>query len=173
MKRLMSTVSAPLHDLADGYAPADEHRPLASYAVLSATFGMTLAGALAALRASGRELPERPRAGDLVLAGIATHKVSRLLAKDRVTSFVRAPFTRYQEPAGHGELEEQPRGRGIRLAIGELLVCPYCLAQWIAASFAVGLVAAPRATRFVAGIYVAETLSDVLQLAYKAAEDRA
>jgi len=169
----MATATTALHDLTDGYADDDEDRPLAAYAALSATFGVTLAAALAALHASGRELPERPRAGDLVLAGIATHKVSRLLAKDRVTSFVRAPFTRYQEPTGHGELEEQPRGTGVRLAIGELLVCPYCLAQWIAASFAVGLVAASRATRFVAGIYVAETLSDVLQLAYRAAEDRA
>jgi hypothetical protein len=95
-----------------------------------------------------------------------------MVAKDRATSFIRAPFTRYQEASGHGEVEEQPRGSGLRLAIGELLVCPYCLAQWLSAAFAVGLVAAPRATRFVAGIYVAETLSDVLQLAYRAAEDR-
>jgi hypothetical protein len=169
----MTTTTALPDDVVTGYAPAGEDRPLAAYGALSAAFGTALAAALAALHASGRELPERPHAGDLVLAGIATHKVSRLLAKDRVTSFVRAPFTRYQEPAGHGELEEQPRGTGIRLALGELLVCPYCLAQWVAAAFAVGLVAAPRATRFVAGIYAAETLSDVLQLAYKAAEDRA
>ena len=52
MKRLMSTASAALHDLAGGYDPADERRPLAAYAALSATSGMTLAGALAALHAS-------------------------------------------------------------------------------------------------------------------------
>lgn len=169
----MTTTAAPPDELVAGYAPPGEERPLAAYATLTATFGATLAAALTALHVSGRGLPERPRAGDLVLAGIATHKVSRLLAKDRVTSFIRAPFTRYQEAAGHGEIEEEPRGSGVRLALGELLVCPFCLAQWVAGAFAVGLVAAPRATRFVAGIYVAETLSDVLQLAYKAAEDRA
>ena len=70
-------------------------------------------------------------------------------------------------------MEEAARGTGARFAIGELLVCPYCLAQWVASSFAVGLVAVPRTTRLVAGIYVAETVSDFLQLAYKAAEDRA
>ena len=156
----------------DAYAPGQE-RPLAAYAVLTAGFGATLGGALVALRAAGRELPERPGAADLVIGGIATHKVSRLLAKDRVTSFLRAPFTRYQEASGHGEIEEEPRGTGMQLAVGELLVCPYCLAQWVAAAFAVGGVAAPRTTRFVAGIYVAQTISDVLQLAYKAAEDRA
>jgi len=168
----MATATAPAEDAVAGYAP-HEHRPLAAYAGLTAAFGATLGGALVALRAAGRELPESLSPGDLALAGIATHKVSRLLAKDKVTSFIRAPFTRYQESAGHGELEEAPRGSGAHYAIGELLVCPYCLAQWVAAGFAVGLVAAPRTTRLVAGIYAAETLSDFLQLAYKAAEERA
>src|SRR4051812_32632076 len=103
----MSTATA---DLTAGYAPRGEDRPLAAYGGLTAAFGVALAAAMACLHAAGRELPERPRASDLLLAAVATHKVSRLLAKDRVTSFVRAPFTRYQEAAGHGEIEEQPRG---------------------------------------------------------------
>lgn len=168
----MTTVTQPIEQVASGYAPPGEERPLAGYAGLTSAFGLAIGGALLALRASGRELPEGPRASDLVLTGIATHKLSRLLTKDRVTSFVRAPFTRYQEAAGHGEVEEEPRGHGLRYAIGELLVCPFCVAQWISAGFAIGLVAAPRPTRFVAGIYAAETISDVLQLAYKAAEDQ-
>jgi Protein of unknown function (DUF1360) len=155
-----------------GYAPRDE-RPLGAYAALTAAFGASLAGARVDLKASGRELPERPPVRDIVLAGVATHKVSRLLAKDKVTSFVRAPFTEYQEQSGQGEVEESPRGSGLRLAIGELLGCPYCAAQWVAAAFACGMVGAPRLTRFVAGIYAAETVSDFLQLAYAAAEDRA
>lgn len=104
---------------------------------------------------------------------MATHEISRLLTKDRVHELIRAPFTQYQEPAGHGEVEEAPRGHGARYAIGELLVCPYCLALWTSSGLAIGLVTAPRCTRFVAGIFAAQTLSDVLQLAYKAAEDRA
>lgn len=168
----MVSVTSEVEQQVSGYAP-HEHRPLAAYAGLTAAFAAAFGGSLAALQASGRELPERPSAADIALAGVATHKVTRLLAKDRVTAFIRAPFTRYQEPAGHGELEEAARGTGARLAIGELLVCPYCLAQWVAAGFAVGLAAAPRTTRFVAGMYAAETLSDFLQLAYKAAEDRA
>jgi Protein of unknown function (DUF1360) len=169
----MSTVTQPAQQAVRGYSPPDEERPLGGYVALTSTFALAIGGALAALRASGAELPDRPSGSDLVLTGIATHKISRLLTKDKVTSFARAPFTRFQEPAGHGELEEEPRGHGLRHAIGELLVCPYCVAQWVAAAFAVGLVAAPRPTRFVAGIYVTETVSDFLQLAYKAAEDRA
>src|SRR3954453_20999725 len=146
----------------DDYAPGED-RPLAAYALLSGTFFAGLGAALAAAKARGRPL-DRPGLADILVTGLATQKVSRLLTKDKVTSFIRAPFTRFQEPAGHGELEETARGTGARYASGELLVGPSCLARWVAAGFAVGLVAAPRATRFVAGIYAAETLADFLQL---------
>ncbi len=46
------------------------------------------------------------------MVGMATHKVSCPLTKDKVTSFLRAPFTRFQGANGHGEVEEQPRGTG-------------------------------------------------------------
>lgn len=170
---VMMTATPPLENAVAGYVPPGEERPLGSYAWLASAYALALGGSLVALRAAGRELPERPRMSDLLLAGIATHKSSRLLTKDKVASFIRAPFTRYQEAAGHGEVEEEPRGHGPRYALGELLVCPFCVAQWIASGFAVGLVAAPRGTRFIAGIFAVQTLADVLQLAYKAAEDRA
>jgi hypothetical protein len=169
----MSTVTKPIENAVSGYFPPGEERPLTAYAGLSSAFVLAMAAAAAAVRAGGRQLPERPSAYDVVLTGIATHKITRLLAKDKVTSFARAPFTRFQENAGHGEVEEAPRGEGMRYAIGELLVCPYCLAQWVSGAMAIGLVAAPRQTRFVGAVYTAMTMSDFLQLAYKAAEDRA
>jgi hypothetical protein len=165
------TPAETLSSAVSGYAPGED-RPLAAYGALMGAFGTALAATIAALRATGRELPERPSTNDLLLIGIATHKVSRIVTRDKLTSTLRAPFTRYQDAAGHGEVDEQPRGSGMRLALGELAVCPYCLSQWVASAFAVGFVAAPRTTRFIAGIQVATTLSDVLQLAYKAAEDR-
>src|SRR3954462_5095163 len=92
------------------YTREIEHRPLAGYAALSAVF----AGALTAGLVSARGLPERISLQDVVLGGIATHKLSRLVAKDKVSDFMRAPFTRFQEQSGHGEVEEAPRGRGLR-----------------------------------------------------------
>ena len=86
---------------------------------------------------------------------------------------MRAPFVSYEEKAGRGELNEKPRGTGLRRAVGELLVCPYCVGNWIAAGFGVGMVTAPRYTRLVAFVYTVETVSDFLQIARKAAEDRA
>jgi Protein of unknown function (DUF1360) len=170
----MSTAQTDLPgDLGSDYAAAaDDQRPLAGYTVLTASFGTAMAAALLAARRSGRELPERIGPQDVVMAGVATHKVSRLLAKDKVTSFVRAPFTRFQDKAGHGELDEQARGRGLRRATGELLVCPYCLAQWISGAFTVGYVFAPRLTRLLAGMWTVHAIADAAQLAYSAAEKR-
>lgn len=141
--------------------------------MLSSAFGIAFAGSLLASRRAGRELPERYAPLDIVTAGIATHKLSRLISKDKVTSFLRAPFVRHEEGAGRGEVSEEPRGSGLRLATGELLVCPYCLGQWIAGGFAVGMVTAPRFTRMLAYVFTAETVSDFLQLGYIAAEERA
>ena len=152
---------------------ADVPIPLRDYAGLAALFNVAMVGGLALAERSGRRIPERVSAADIALLGVATHKVSRLITKDRVTAFVRAPFTRYEEPAGHGELEEHARGSGMRRAIGQLLVCPYCIAQWVAGGFTVGIVAAPRVTRLLAGMFTMVAAADFLHLAYKAAEKRA
>ena len=116
-------------------------------------------------------MPERVGPGDLALITVATHKASRLIAKDRVTSAVRAPFTRFEGDAGPGVVDEKARGRGLRRAIGELVICPYCLGLWIAAGFAAGLVVAPRATRWIASVLSVLFGADLLQIAYKKAED--
>ena len=148
--------------------PRSRSGPLGAYLVLAGAFGCALAGSLAALRRSGRELPERLSPADVVLVGIAAHKLSRLVAKDKVTSFLRAPFTRFEEASGRGEVSERPRGHRLRLAVGELLVCPYCLGMWIATALTLGLVAIPRLTRLLGSILVAHTISDFLQAAYRA-----
>lgn len=157
--------------LASHYAPGQE-RPLGSYAILTGVYGTALALSLMALRARRHELPERVRTSDLVLAGVATHKLSRLIAKDKVTSFVRAPFTRFLESSGQGEVAEEARGHGLRLAVGELLVCPYCLAQWVATALTLGFVGAPRLTRLLSTVLVVHTISDFLQVAFRVAEDQ-
>jgi uncharacterized protein DUF1360 len=153
-----------------GHSPQQE-RPLGGYAVLIGVFGAVAGGFAAWFRASGRELPERMEARDLALVTVATHKASRLLAKDRVTSTVRAPFTRYEGEAGPSEVSEAARGRGLRRAIGELIVCPYCVGMWISAAFAAGLLVAPRFTRWFAAVLTALFGADVLQIAYSKAED--
>jgi hypothetical protein len=155
-----------------GYAPPAERPPFASYAAFAAVFNASFAGALLAAKKSGRELPESVSAGDVVLLGTATHKLSRLVAKDKVTAFARAPFTELQGKGAPAEVEERPRGKGLRRAVGEMAVCPYCLGLWISGGFHVGMLFAPRGTRLAASLLSALTLSDFLQIAYRAAEKR-
>jgi hypothetical protein len=153
------------------YSDPDERPPFGTYAVMAAVFNAGFAGALLAAKRSGR-LPKRVSPEDVILIGTASHKLSRLLAKDKITTFLRAPFTEYQGRGGPAEVEERARGEGLRRALGELLICPYCLGLWTSGAFHAGLVFAPRATRVTASTLAALTLSDFLQIAYKAAEER-
>jgi len=168
----LSDVVEDLPNPAEGYAPPEKRPPLLSYLGFMSVFGTLVAAALAVAKRQGRELPERVPAGQLLLIGTASHKLSRILAKDKVTSPLRAPFTELEGKGGPAEFEERSRGSGLRKAIGELLICPFCLGLWVIAAFSVGLVFAPRVTRFVASLFAALTIADFLQIAYKAAEDK-
>lgn len=151
-------------------AQPSPRRQLGGYLALIALYNGALALVLLAAKRSGR-LGTRPRLDDLLLVGVATQRLSRLITKDRVTSALRAPFTAYEGEGGPGEVEERARGHGARRAVGELLVCPFCVAQWVAGAFVCGLLFAPRVTRFVAGLFSAVAVADTLQLLYKGTED--
>jgi hypothetical protein len=133
--------------------------------------GVVAAGA-AAVRASGRSLPDRIPAGDVLLLTVATFRLSRRIAKDPVTSPLRAPFTSFQGPSGHAEVAEEVREHGgAKHAVGELLTCPFCLAQWVATGLVLGYATAPRATRLAALTMTMVAGSDVLQFPYDAIQN--
>jgi hypothetical protein len=155
-----------------GYAEPGKRPPFAPYLAFMSIFGTLVGAALLVARRQGRELPAEVGAGELLLVGTASHKLSRLISKDKVTSPIRAPFTELEGKGGPAELEERSRGSGLQKAIGELLICPYCLGLWVVAAFSVGLIFAPRVTRFVASLFSALTISDFFQIAYKAAEEK-
>lgn len=150
-----------------GYSP-DEPVPFAGYAALLSAWTVAFGGFVAFAR---RELPSRIRMRDVLLIGVATHKLARIVTRDWVTIPIRAPFTTYVRSAGGGEVEERSRGRGLRRAIGDLLTCPFCIGPWIAGALAAGLVLSPRTTRFVAAVFGAVAISDGLHHLY-AAEKR-
>ena len=143
-------------------------KPLKAYAALVGVFNAALGAGLLV----SRDLPKRSSLTDVVLLGVATHKYSRLVTKDRVTSVLRAPFVRYQRDAGPGEVEEEARGEGARRAVGELLVCPYCVGVWIATALGFGLARQPRRTRFLLNVGTALAISDFLHHGLKAAEEQ-
>jgi hypothetical protein len=156
---------------AHAYAP-DEDRPLAGYAGAMGVYSAAVLGLGAAARLTRRSLPA-PTPWDVTLTALATHEVSRIVAKDPVTSPLRAPFTRFQGTSGPAELAEEVRGDGARKAVGELLSCPFCTGLWIATGFTAGSVFAPRATRLVAATFAALAVSDLLQFARVGAQHAA
>jgi hypothetical protein len=165
-------VRSRVTDVQEAYSP-DGDRPLASYGVAMAIYGAIVAVLALLVRRSGRPLPDRVGLGDVALISVATHKISRTLAKDPITSPLRAPFTRFQGTSGEAELAEEVRGTGARHAVGELLTCPFCLGQWAATGLVFGLVFAPRATRLFATVFTSLTAADVLQFAYDKVQQEA
>ena len=146
-------------------------RPLATYSAIMTLF-LGGFGGLFAAAAARRSLPERLSAYDLALAGIAGHKLSRLIVTDEVTAPLRAPFVAVWE-GEDGKLNEEARGDGVRRAIGELITCPSCVGQWACAAFVAGLITAPRTIRVAASVFVADAISDFLHVAYRAGKNRA
>ena len=134
----------------------EDQRPLPEYAALAATFGTVLAGFLAV---AGSRVPERISLTDTVRIGLASYKVGRLIAKDRVTAFVRAPVTEDPEAT-------EPKREGAARALGELLTCPHRIGLWAASGFAYSLVLFPRQTRLVTTIFGGQAVADFLNAAF-------
>ena len=149
-----------------------EERPLAGYLATMATYA-SLVGALAlGARATGRDVPELSTS-DVIRCAAATQKLSRLLAKDPVTSPLRAPFTSYEGTAGPAELQEGVRGHGGRKTVGELVTCPFCTGVWVATGFTAGLVYLPRTTRLAIATLTALAGADLLQYGHALLEKAA
>ncbi|HWC36507.1 MAG TPA: DUF1360 domain-containing protein [Mycobacteriales bacterium] len=155
------------HPVAAHYGrPASELR---GYAAVMAVYATAVSIAAAVMKRTGR-LPGGFRAGDLALMTLATHKLSRTISRDSVTSPLRAPFARFEGAAGPGEVNEKVAARGAGKAVGELLTCPFCLDQWVATGLVTGLAVAPRLTRYVAAIFAVRAGADLVQFGYAAAE---
>lgn len=143
----------------------ERDRPLRAYALLSGAF-ITAFGVPLVLAERRGALPERIPAQDVGLVAAGTFKLSRLLSRDAVTGFVRAPFVEFEGMEGVTDPRESPRGTGLRRAVGQLLLCPGCVGLWAAASLTAALVAAPRSTRVACSTLGALAAADFLQVAY-------
>lgn len=144
-----------------------EQRPLGADLGAMGVYAGLVSAAAVALRASGRDLPARIPLGDVALMTIATFRLSRRIAKDPITAPLRAPFTVFQGASGEAEIAEEVREHGgVKHAVGELLTCPFCLAQWVATALVVSYAAAPRAARLAALTMTMVAGSDVLQFVY-------
>ena len=145
---------------------ADTHEHIGGYLGALTLFGTSVLAAAVAGRAADKELPAGFATRDLALGALATQKFTRILAKDAVTTPIRAPFTDFEKPLGSGEVQDRPRPEKPRHTVGELLTCPFCLAPWTATAYVAGLTLAPRAARAWAAVFTIVGGSDALQHIY-------
>lgn len=150
MKPLAQTPTKPLH-----------------YALLSASY-TALAGRVALRAVKGRRGPTPVEPTELVIYGLATAGLARLLAKEKVTEWIRRPFV--DEPV---EGERTPRGRGPRYVLGELLTCTRCLGSWSALTL-VGLrTVAPAPAQMAATLLAFSYVNNLLQAGLTAVQAQA
>ena len=143
--------------------------PYSTYAALVGLFGAGMAGVSAVASLRGRR-PEQLTALDLAVLSAATFKVSRTVAHDEVTSFLRAPFV---EGEAHEGDEKPVEDGGARQAIGELLTCSRCIGMWAAAGVVALHTIAPRTGRMLTWSFAASAANDVLQAGFAALTNKA
>lgn len=138
------------------------------YALINATYVAGLAGVAAIFRRRERRddalaLPE------LAVLGAAAFAMADVLAKQKVTTWLREPFV--QESADHRPV--RPEGTGLGYALGELLTCTRCVGAWCALGL-VGLRAAsPASGRAVSTVLAATGANHFLQAAFSLLSEQA
>ncbi len=144
----------------------DEERPLGGYLAAMGLYAAAVGTLAGITRFAKREIPDGLGIGDVLLSAVATHKLSRLITKDPVTSPLRAPFTVYEGQAGPAELKEEVRGKGAQKTVGELITCPFCTDMWVATGLMAGLLYLPRTTRLAVDTLAVLAGADILQFGY-------
>jgi hypothetical protein len=128
------------------------------YAVLSSGYAALATAVLLAAREHG---DEPVQASEILPLGVATFALSKLIAKEKVESWVREPFVE-ELPSG----ERRPKGRRLRYAVGELLTCTRCVGAWSSLAL-VGLrLTRPREARVLTAVLGTSAINDFLQAGF-------
>ncbi|HXT93270.1 MAG TPA: DUF1360 domain-containing protein [Trebonia sp.] len=144
----------------------DADRPLGGYTMTMAVYASVVSAVAASAKAAGVDIPDGLTSKDITLLALATHKLSSLLAKDPVTSPLRAPVTAYQGTSGPAELHEEVRGSGAQKTVGELITCPFCTGIWVATGFTAGMIFLPKTTRLAMGTLAGLAGADLPQFGH-------
>lgn len=130
----------------------------ADYAAISAGWSALLGAVLIAARDKGEE---PVRGSEILPLGLASFALAKLVAKEKVDTWMREPFVE-ERPDGARE----PKGDGLRYAVGELLTCTRCVGTWSALGLVALRVTRPRESRVVTAVFGASALSDFGQAAF-------
>jgi hypothetical protein len=104
---------------------------------------------------------------DLLMLGLSSFRIGRMIAFEGVAAPLREPFTATQlDDSGAGQTVVAT-GSGPRFVIGELMSCPICMGTWVAAGLVYGMHLFPRPTRVLLAIM---STTGVAELCYAVTE---
>src|SRR3990170_7047199 len=105
---------------------------------------------------------------DVILIGLATFRLGRMIAFDRIMDPLRVPFTKVVDDSSGEGKTVVPRGTGFRQAMGQLICCPTCVGTWVAAVLVALMLVVPAGTRIflyaTAAVGVAELLHSLTEV---------
>src|SRR3954464_5658578 len=126
------------------------------YAALSAGYGALLG----ALVLGAREQADPVVRQEIPALGLATFALSKLIAKEKVETWMREPFVE-ETPQGH-----RPKGTRLGYAVGELLRCTRCVGAWSSLGLVALRVTRPREAKVVTAVLATSALNDFLQTGF-------
>ena len=148
-----------------GESREDQKTEPVDYAAINLVYASLFAGVIYLTRERAREEPIALH--ELVPMSAATFALAKVIAKEKVGTWVREPFVE------HVDGKAKPEGRRLQRAIGELVTCTRCVGAWSALGI-VGLrLAYPDAGRNTANVLAASAANDWLQAGFKALCKRA
>jgi hypothetical protein len=123
----------------------DTGQTRATKLTLMSVFVGVLCTFAARLMHKGQDLNLRPF--DLLMLGLTSFRVGRMIAFEGVAAPLREPFTETRpDDSGAGQTVVAT-GHGARHVIGELMSCPICAGTWVAALLVYMLHLLPGPTR--------------------------
>ena len=131
----------------------------ADYAVINAVYAALFAAMIYATRERAREEPIALH--ELVPMSAATFTLSKMIAREKVGTWLREPFVEHEDGV------PRPEGRRLRRAMGELVTCTRFVGAWSALGV-VGLrLAKPDVGRNVSNVLAVSAANDWLQAGFK------
>jgi hypothetical protein len=118
----------------------EQRRPFGYYAVLIALYNALYGLFLLGYRRKKDRLDEVTGL-DLAMLGLSTLRMAKLVSEDEITAVIRRPLVDVENG------QRRPKGHGLRLALGKLVLCPTCTGTWVAAFLTYALHLFPRQTR--------------------------
>jgi hypothetical protein len=135
----------------------------ADYAMLEAVFAAGMAGLIALTRRRERDGTPAIPLDELALLALATFTLADVLAKEKISTWIREPFV--VEDADHKPV--RPEGSGLRHAVGELLTCTRCIGTWSALALVALRTASPAAGRATVRVLALAGINDLMQSGFR------